>query len=100
MIATSLSLVINSPGATALTAVPVAPWTLSGNALSYPATSPLPVPAGSPICALSVTPSTWSGVLTLSGANASSFALSGMTLNVGANPLPPETLAVTITATP
>ena len=59
-----------------------------------------PVAAGTVICPIAVVPSGWTGVFTLSGANAASFALSGSTLVVGASPLAAGSYSVTITATP
>lgn len=59
-----------------------------------------PLAIGSQICAITVTPSNWTGTLTLSGTNASSFALSGTNLVVDGTALVAGTYAVTITATP
>jgi hypothetical protein len=59
-----------------------------------------PLAAGTVICPITIAPSGWSGALTLSGTNASSFALSGTNLVVGSTALGTGTYAVTITATP
>lgn len=83
---TNLSIIINSPPSTTVTC------TLG----TYTA----PLAAGSVICPITVTPSGWSGALTLSGTSASSFALSGSNLVVGSSALNAGTYSVTITATP
>ena len=83
---TTVSIVINSP---ASTSVSCSPGTLTA-----------PVAANTVVCPISVVPSGWSGALTLSGTNASSFALSGTNLVVGASALSAGTYSVTITATP
>lgn len=59
-----------------------------------------PVAAGAFLCSIGVAPSGWTGTLSLSGANASSFAISGSGLYVGATALGAGSYAVTITATP
>ena len=83
---TTLSIIINSPASTSITC-----------ALgSYTA----PLASGAVICPISVAPAGWSGALTLSGTNASSFALSGSNLVVGATALPVGTYSITLTATP
>lgn len=63
-----------------------------------------PVAAGTTICTVSVTPSGWvapPGTLTLSGANAADFSVSGMNLVVASGvTLQAGSYAVTVTATP
>ena len=82
----SLSIIINSPNSTTVTC-PLSTYTA-------------PVAAGALICPITIAPTGWSGALTLSGPNASSFALSGSNLNVGPAALTAGTYNVTITATP
>jgi hypothetical protein len=83
---TTLSIIINSPTSTTVTC-PMTAYTA-------------PLAAGSVICPITVAPSGWSGALTLSGAGASSFALSASKLVVGSTALQPGMYSVTITATP
>jgi hypothetical protein len=83
---TTLSIIINSPTSTTVTC-PMTTYTA-------------PLAAGSLICPLTVAPGGWSGALSLSGASASSFALSASNLVVGSTALQPGTYSVTITATP
>jgi hypothetical protein len=83
---TTLSIIINSPTSTAV----MCPMT------TYTA----PLAAGSVICPVTVAPSGWSGALALSGASATSFALSASKLVVGSTALQPGTYSITITATP
>jgi hypothetical protein len=83
---TTLSIIINSPTSTTVTC-PMTTYTA-------------PLAAGSVICPITVAPSGWSGALALSGASASSFALSGSNLVVGSAALQSGTYSVTITATP
>ena len=89
----SIVMMITSPPSTALSC-PVA----------YPSgqTSFVePVAAGTVVASCTVTPSTWSGTLALSGANASSFAISGLNVVVGSSPITAAgTYDVTVTATP
>jgi hypothetical protein len=65
-----------------------------------------PLPAGTVLCSITVAPSTWSGTLALSGANAPAFTLLQPTpgvyeLAVGSAPLAtPESYTVIITASP
>jgi len=84
---TSLSIIISSPPSTSVTCPLTPPYTA-------------PLAAGSIICTVAIAPAGWSGALTLSGTNASSFALQGTNLVVAASPLAAGTYAVTITATP
>jgi hypothetical protein len=91
--ATNLSIVIQSAPSTALSC----PINYPSGKTSFAA----PVAAGTLIATCSVTPSGWSGVLTLSGPDKESFALSGFNLNVGAAALTnAKTYSVTVTATP
>jgi hypothetical protein len=83
---TTLSIIINSPTSTTVTC-PMTTYTA-------------PLAAGSLICPITVAPGGWSGALSLSGANASSFALSASNLVVGSTALQPGTYSVMITATP
>ncbi len=83
------SVLVPSAPSTAVTCTASASFTLSGNVFTYTGSAPLP--AGSLVCTPVVTPSTWSGSLTLTGAQASSFVLttaSPPTVNVGATALP------------
>jgi hypothetical protein len=84
---TTVSIIINSSTSTALACTP-------------PTTLAAPLAAGTVICPLAITPTGWSGALALSGTNASSFALSGSNLIVGATALAAGSYSVTITATP
>lgn len=84
---TSLSIIINSQPSTAVSCPLQSSYTA-------------PVAPGTIICPITVTPSGWSGALTLSGANSGSFALSGSNLVVGATALGVGTYTVTITSTP
>lgn len=95
----TLSIVIGG-GAISVSATAISPWTLSGTTLSYPSDSPLPVPAGSGIASIQIAPPGWNGTLTLSGPQASLFAISGTTLNVGAAVMNPGSYSVTVTARP
>lgn len=101
---TSLTIIISSPNATGVSCIPQSPWTISGTTLTYPGASPIPVPSGSAICALVVTPTGWSGGVQLTGANASAFAIGGATpnytLTVGSAALGAGTYAVNVTMTP
>jgi hypothetical protein len=83
---TTLSIIINSPTSTTVTC-PMTTYTA-------------PLATGSVICPITVAPSGWSGALALSGASASSFALSASNLVVGSTALPAGTYSVTVTATP
>ncbi len=83
---TTLSIIINSPTSTTVTC-PMTTYTA-------------PLAAGSVICPITVAPSGWSGALALSGASASSFALSASKLVVGSTALQPGTYSITIIATP
>ena len=84
---TTLSIVINSGPSTSVSCSPAA--------------LTAPVAAGTLVCPVVVAPASWSGALTLSGPNASSFALSGSNLVVGAAGIANAgTLSVTITSTP
>jgi hypothetical protein len=83
---TTLSIIINSPTSTTVTC-PMTTYTA-------------PLAAGSLICSIAVAPGGWSRALSLTGANASSFALSASSLVVGSTALLPDAYSVTITATP
>lgn len=88
-----LSIVITSP-----------PSTATNCTIAYPSgqTSFVePVAPGTVIANCSVSPSTWSGVITLSGADASVFALSGEDLIVGTSAITvARTYNITVTSTP
>lgn len=64
------------------------------------ATLVAPLAVGAVVCPVTVSPANWSGALTLSGANAAAFALSGSNLVVGSAALAAGTYSVVITATP
>jgi hypothetical protein len=83
---TTLSIIINSPTSTTVTC-PMTTYTA-------------PLAAGSLVCPITIAPSGWSGALSLSGANASSFALSASNLVVGSTALQSGTYSVIVTATP
>ena len=87
----SLTVVVNGPASTAI-------------ACPIPATFTAPLAAGTVICPITVTPSNWSGTLSLSGPNASAFAISsGGTQNlvVGSAAITAAgNLSVTINAAP
>jgi hypothetical protein len=83
---TTLSIIINSPTSATVTC-PMATYTA-------------PLAAGSVICPITVAPAGWSGALSLTGANANSFALSASNLVVGSTALQSGTYSVTLTATP
>ena len=60
-----------------------------------------PVASGTLIATCAVLPSNWVGVLTLSGADASSFVISGETVLVGSTSITvARTYNITVTATP
>jgi hypothetical protein len=88
-----LQIVISSPASTTLTCT-----------VNYPSgqTSFVePVAAGLALASCTVAPSTWAGSLTLSGADASFFSVSGLALTVGSAPITvPRTYNVTLTASP
>ncbi len=90
---TKLSIVINSPASTAINCT-----------INYPSgqsSFAAPIAANSLVATCAVTPSTWSGALTLSGADAGFFALSGTNLDAGAAAITQaRAYNVTITATP
>jgi hypothetical protein len=90
---TSLSIVFSSPPSTAVSCP-----------INYPSgqtSFTVPQAPGTVIATCSVTPSAWQGALTLSGANAAAFTLSGMNVVVGAAAITaPATDAVTVTSTP
>lgn len=94
-LAASLNLTVNVSGSTSV---------VCQGSLGGAITVMGPQAAGATICALLVSPGTWTGTFALSGANASLFAVtqsgSTNTLVVGSSPLPVGTYAVTVTATP
>lgn len=59
-----------------------------------------PVAPGTALYSILVSPTTWSGSIALSGANAASFAISNGDIVVGSSPLEGGSYAVTVTATP
>ena len=60
-----------------------------------------PVAAGAAIASCAVTPSTWSGALSLGGTDASYFSLSGSNITVGASAITAaRTYNITVTASP
>ena len=82
----TLSIIINSPSSTAVSC-PIPTLTA-------------PVASGATICTVSITPAGWSGVLSLSGPNASAFQLKGSDVVVGSTPLAAGSYSVTVTAAP
>lgn len=83
----TFTIVINGPLSTSITCTP--------SALTAP------VAPGTIICPLVVSPTGWSGLFSpLTGANASSFSLSGSNLVVGSTALAAGSYSVTVTATP
>ncbi|MBV8739840.1 MAG: hypothetical protein JO007_21815 [Alphaproteobacteria bacterium] len=85
---TTVSIVFNSPASTGISCTAGGPFTV-------------PVAAGTQIATCAVNPSNWSGALTLSGSQASNFALSGTNIVVGTNPITTAgTVTLTLTATP
>lgn len=90
-----------------MTASANASFNVAGNAAAV-ALTPLvnfstltsPVAAGQPLYAIVVTPSTWVGTFSLSGANAADFVIVGSNVVVGSTPLTNGSYAVTVTATP
>lgn len=87
MSSTNIVVTVNSGASTSIT--PLGLGALTG-----------PAAAGAIVCALGIAPITWNGTLSLSGANASAFAISGQNLIVGSSPLAAGTYDVTVTATP
>jgi hypothetical protein len=87
------SIVVTSPPSTAVNCV-----------VSYPAGQTsfvTPVAVGTLVAACTITPATWSGVLTLTGADASLFNISGSNVVVGAAALTvARTYNLTVTAAP
>lgn len=88
----TVSLSIGSrPAATAVTCMP-------------PSNLLTPVAPGTVLAPIVVTPPSWVGTASLSGANASSFVIGGvapnLTLNVGAAPLGDGAFEVVVTVTP
>ncbi len=59
-----------------------------------------PLAAGAAICSANISPSNWQGVLTLTGVDASFFALSGSNLVVGPTALAARAYSITLTSTP
>ena len=98
---TTLTIIINSPASTSITCNPVSPWTISGSTISYPSTSPIPVPANSAICNLTIAPSGWSGAMSLTQTG-NNFAVSGppWVLSIGQSALGAGTYTITLSATP
>ncbi len=91
----SLVITINSVPSTGITFTPAAPFSGSGSAFS--ATGP--VASGVTVGSFVIAPAGWQGALTLSGAQAASFTLSGLSL-VTAAALSAGAFNVTVTATP
>ncbi|MGH7158830.1 MAG: hypothetical protein ACREFS_01965 [Acetobacteraceae bacterium] len=87
----TLSIVINSSASTSVTCSPASGFVS-------------PLAGGTEICPITVAPTGWSGSLSLSGTNASDFAIasgtSGQELVVGSTALAAGSYSVTITATP
>lgn len=84
----TVSIVFNGPASTAVSCNAGGPFTV-------------PVAAGTRVASCAVSPSNWSGALTLSGSQAANFAMSGTNIVVGANAITtPGTVTLTVTATP
>jgi hypothetical protein len=91
----SLVITITGPPATTVTLTPVAPFTGSGSAF----TAVAPIASGAVVGAISVQPAGWQGALSLSGADAAAFAVSGSNL-VTAVAMAVRAYNVTINANP
>jgi hypothetical protein len=91
----SFELIVNSPPSTGIIFTPAAPVTGSGSSFSESGQ----IPAGTTIGTLSVSPAGWQGILALTGAQASSFTLSGMNV-IASSVLAVGTYDLAITATP
>jgi hypothetical protein len=90
---TNLSIIIQSPASTGISC----PINYPTGKTAFAA----PLAAGTLVAVCTTTPTGWSGALTLSGADASLFAVSGFNLSVGAAALTvARTYALTVTATP
>jgi opacity protein-like surface antigen len=83
----TLSIIINSSPSATIACTP-------------PPTLTAPLAVGAVVCPITITPAGWSGAIALSGTNASSFALAGSNLVVGAAALPAGAYSVTLTSTP
>ncbi len=98
----SVIITISCPASTAFSLTPASPWTASGAypafALNYPSTAPSPVPANSIVAAINLSPASACVINSLSGTNASSFAISGTNLIVGSTALAAGTYNITISA--
>ena len=92
----SLNFTITSPPSTTLNFTPAAPFSGSGSAF----TAVGPITSGVTVGTFSVVPAGWQGTLALSGAQAASFTLSGMSLVTAAVLGIGSVSAVTITANP
>lgn len=89
---TTLTIVVTGSGATSITcALP------GGNAALV-----APVPAGTVICPITVSPSTWTGTVVLSGTNANLFTVqtSPLALIVGSTALAAGSYSVILTTNP
>lgn len=96
----NVQIVVSCPGSTSISLTANSPWVVSGSypthTLSYPNTSPVPVPAGSLVATIVPTPSGACVLNPLSGPGMASFALSGFNLNVGATALPAGNYSITV----
>lgn len=92
----TLSLTITSPPSTGITFTPAPPFTGSGTSFSAVG----PIASGVTVGTFVVAPTGWQGAFALSGTNASSFTLSGMSLVTAATLDVGTTYAITATATP
>jgi hypothetical protein len=85
---TTVSIIFNSPASTGISCTAGGLFTV-------------PVAAGTQVASCAVSPSNWSGALTLSGSQAANFAMSGTNIVVGNNSITTAgTVTLTVTATP
>lgn len=96
-----ITVIVNPVASTGVTCAPSSAFTLSGS--TFTSTGSGPVAAGTVVCTITVAPAGWVGTLSLTGANASSFAIAigtTSTLNVGSAALAAGSYAVTINSAP
>lgn len=88
MATTNVTITVNSPASTSVT------FTASQSSWTAP------VAPATVIGSMAVGPAGWGGTLSLSGSNASSFAVAGSDLVVGSTALAAGSYSLTITASP
>ena len=97
-----LTITVSCPVSASFSLTPGSPWTVSGAyptfALNYPNSGPVPVPANSLVAGIGLSPAGACVINPITGTNASSFAISGTNLVVGATALPAGTYTITISA--